>query len=100
MSTQLNAAAARKLIAAAPASRIVYVDNDPVALAHARALSLSRPEGVISCLEADAREPAAIIGPARRTLDLSQPVALLMIGVLNFIEARHHRGAPVASGRG
>jgi hypothetical protein len=69
-----------------PASRIVYVDNDPVALAHARALTPSRPEGAISCLEADAREPAAIINAARRTLDPSQPVAILMIGVLNFIE--------------
>jgi len=69
-----------------PASRIVYVDNDPVVLAHARALTLSRPEGAISCLQADAREPAAIIDAARRTLDLNQPVAVLLIGVLNFIE--------------
>ena len=44
----------------APASRIVDVDNDPVVIAHARALVQSRPEGVVSCLEADAREPAAI----------------------------------------
>jgi len=69
-----------------PASRIVYVDNDPVVIAHARALVLSRPEGVVSCLEADAREPAAIIDAAWRTLNPGQPVALLMIGVLNFIE--------------
>jgi len=69
-----------------PASRIVYVDNDPVVIAHARALVLSRPEGVVSCLEADAREPAAIIDAARRTLDFGQPVAIVMIGVLNFIE--------------
>jgi hypothetical protein len=69
-----------------PASRIVYVDNDPVAVAHARTLTPSRPEGAISCLEADAREPAAIIDAARRTLDPGQPVAILMIGVLNFIE--------------
>ena len=69
-----------------PASRIVYVDNDPVALAYARALALSRQEGVISCLQADAREPAAIIDAARRTLDPGQPVAILLIGVLHFIE--------------
>ena len=69
-----------------PASRIVYVDNDPVVLAHARALLRSRPEGVISYLDADAREPAAIIDAAQRTLDLSQPAAITMIGVLNFIE--------------
>ena len=46
------------------ASRIVYVDNDPVVSAHARALVLSRPEGVVSYLQADAREPAAIIDAA------------------------------------
>jgi S-adenosyl methyltransferase len=69
-----------------PASRIVCVDNDPVVLAHARALLRSRPEGIISYLEADAREPAAIVNGARRTLDLSQPTAILMIGILNFIE--------------
>jgi S-adenosyl methyltransferase len=68
-----------------PASRIVYVDNDPVVLAHARTLR-SRPEGVISYLNADARDPAAIIDGARRTLDLSGPAAIMMIGVLNFIE--------------
>jgi len=69
-----------------PASRIVYVDNDPVVLAHARALVLSRPEGAISYLQADAREPAAIIDAARDTLDLSQPTAIVLIDVLNFIE--------------
>jgi S-adenosyl methyltransferase len=69
-----------------PASRVVYVDNDPVALAHARALLQSRPEGAISYLNVDAREPGRVIAAARRTLDLSQPTALLMIGVLNFIE--------------
>lgn len=69
-----------------PASRIVYVDNDPVVLTHARALTPSRPGGAVSCLEADAREPTAIIDAARRTIDLNQPVAVLMIGVLNFIE--------------
>jgi S-adenosyl methyltransferase len=69
-----------------PASRIVYVDNDPVVSAHARALVVSRPEGVVSYLEADAREPAAIINAAWRTLHPGQPVVLLMIAVLNFIE--------------
>lgn len=69
-----------------PASRIVYVDNDPVVSAHARALVLSRPEGVVSYLQADAREPAAIIDAARLTLDLGQPAAIVMIGILNFIQ--------------
>jgi hypothetical protein len=69
-----------------PASRIVYVDNDPVVSAHARAKILSRPEGIVSYLEADARAPAAIIDAAQRTLDFGQPTAIMMIGVLNFIE--------------
>ena len=69
-----------------PASRIVYVDNDPVVLAHARAIVRSRPEGIVSYLEADARDPAAIIDAARDTLDLTQPAAIVMIGILNFIE--------------
>jgi hypothetical protein len=69
-----------------PASRIVYVDNDPVVLAHARAMVLSRPEGVVSYVQADAREPAAVIDAARRTLDLGRPAAIVMVGVLNFIE--------------
>jgi S-adenosyl methyltransferase len=69
-----------------PASRVVYVDNDPVVLAHARALLYSRPEGAVSYLDADARVPAAIIAAAGRTLDLSQPAAVVMIGVLTFIE--------------
>jgi S-adenosyl methyltransferase len=54
--------------------------------ARARALVLSRPEGVVSYLHADAREPAAIIDAARHTLDLGQPAAIVMIGILNFIE--------------
>jgi hypothetical protein len=69
----------------APQSRIVYVDNDPIVLAHARALLTSRPEGATSCIEADAREPQAIIEEARLTLDLGQPVAVILIGILNFI---------------
>jgi hypothetical protein len=69
----------------APESRIVYVDNDPVVLAHARALLRSAPAGVISYIDADARAPGAIIAGARDTLDFSQPIAIVMIGLLNFI---------------
>jgi hypothetical protein len=68
-----------------PACRIVYVDNDPVVLSHARALLRSEAGGV-SFLDADARDPAAIIGGASRTLDLSRPVGIVMIDILNFIE--------------
>jgi O-methyltransferase involved in polyketide biosynthesis len=69
----------------APQSRIVYVDNDPIVLSHARALLTSCPEGATSCIEADAREPEMIIEEARLTLDLGQPVAVILIGILNFI---------------
>src|SRR6202034_1761301 len=57
-------------------SRIVYVDNDPLVLAHARALLTSTPEGACDYIDADLRDPAAILAQASRTLDFSQPVAL------------------------
>lgn len=69
-----------------PYSRIVYVDNDPVVLVHARALLVSAPEGVTSYIDADAREPGKIIAGARQTLDFDQPVALVLIDILNFID--------------
>jgi hypothetical protein len=69
----------------APESRIVYVDNDPIVLAHARALLTSHPEGATNYIEADAREPEKIIEEARLTLDLGQPVAVILIDILNFI---------------
>src|ERR1700722_17870323 len=68
-----------------PACRIVYVDNDPVVLSHARAL-LRSAEGGVSFLDADARDPASVIAGASRTLDLSQPVGIVMIDLLNFVE--------------
>jgi hypothetical protein len=67
-----------------PACRVVYVDNDPVVLSHARAL-LRSAEGGVSFLDADARDPAAVIAGAARTLDLSQPVGIVMIDILNFL---------------
>jgi hypothetical protein len=72
--------------AADPRCRVVYVDNDPVVLVHARALLRSSPEGVTSYLDADGRQPGKIIEAARETLDFDQPVAVVLIGVLNFIE--------------
>lgn len=72
--------------AAAPESRIVYVDNDPIVLSHARALLTSSDEGATSYIDADAHDPGAIISQARATLDFSQPVAVIMIDVLNFIQ--------------
>jgi O-methyltransferase involved in polyketide biosynthesis len=71
--------------AAAPESRIVYVDYDPVVLAHARALLTSSPEGKTDYIEADLRDPDTILSEARRTLDFTEPIAMLLIGVLHFI---------------
>jgi hypothetical protein len=69
----------------APASRIVYVDNDPMVLVHARALLTSHPEGRTAYLDADLRHPEEIIDGARETLDFDQPIAVMMLGILNFI---------------
>jgi O-methyltransferase involved in polyketide biosynthesis len=69
----------------APESRIVYVDNDPLVLAHARALLSSRPEGACDYVAADMRDPAQILSAAAATLDFHQPVALLLMGVLGHV---------------
>jgi hypothetical protein len=68
--------------ALAPESRIVYADNDPMVLVHAKALLTSAPEGATSYAEADVRDPDTILAEADRALDLSQPVALVMLGIL------------------
>ncbi|GAA2404329.1 SAM-dependent methyltransferase [Streptomyces glaucosporus] len=69
----------------APESRIVYVDNDPLVLTHARALLTSSPEGATDYLHADVRDPDAILRAAAETLDFTRPVAIMMLGVLNFV---------------
>jgi S-adenosyl methyltransferase len=71
----------------APESRIVYVDNDPIVLAHARALLTSTAEGKTAYIDADLRDAAAILSTpsTRETLDLGKPVALSLIAVLQFI---------------
>ncbi|MYS83534.1 SAM-dependent methyltransferase [Embleya scabrispora] len=68
-----------------PAARIVYVDNDPLVLAHARALLTSTPEGATDYIDADAHHPDAIIRTASATLDFERPVAVMLLGSLNFI---------------
>jgi hypothetical protein len=70
----------------APDARVVYVDNDPLVLVHARALLTSSTEGVTAYIEADLRDPDTILREAARTLDLSQPVALMLMGILGHIE--------------
>lgn len=69
----------------APDSRIVYVDNDPLVLTHARALLTSTPEGVTDYIEADLHEPEDILQHAARTLDFSKPTAVMLLGIAMFI---------------
>ncbi|HEX9354841.1 MAG TPA: SAM-dependent methyltransferase [Streptosporangiaceae bacterium] len=68
-----------------PAARVVYADNDPVVLAHARALLTSRPGGTCDYLDADLHDPAGILAGAARTLDLGRPAAVLLLAVLHFL---------------
>ncbi|HEX5947369.1 MAG TPA: SAM-dependent methyltransferase [Acidimicrobiales bacterium] len=69
----------------APGSRIVYVDNDPMVLAHAHALLRGTPDGATAYVNGDLRQPAEILGQAADTLDLSQPVAIVLVGILHVI---------------
>jgi O-methyltransferase involved in polyketide biosynthesis len=69
----------------APQARIVYVDNDPLVLAHARALLTSTPQGVTDYVDADVRDPDRILQAAARTLDFTRPVALMLLGILGHI---------------
>ncbi|MBR8740800.1 SAM-dependent methyltransferase [Nocardiopsis sp. MG754419] len=70
---------------AAPDARVVYVDNDPLVLAHARALLTGSVQGATDYVDADLRDPDAILEAAAGTLDLSRPVALMLLGVVNFV---------------
>jgi len=80
----------------APESRVVYVDNDPMVMVHARALLTSTPEGRTTYIEADLRSPEQILSnpELRETLDLGEPVALMLVAVLHFIEG-YGAGAPI-----
>jgi hypothetical protein len=69
----------------APASRVVYVDNDPMVLSHARALLTSRPQGVIAYVDADLRDTATILAQAAEVLDFTRPVAIMLLAVLDLI---------------
>jgi hypothetical protein len=69
----------------APESRIVYADNDPLVLTHARALLTSAPEGMTRYIDADLREPDRILEAAAKTLDFTQPVALMLMGIMGHI---------------
>jgi hypothetical protein len=71
---------------AAPDSRIVYVDYDPVVLLHARALLASHDDGRIDYLDADLRDTGSILVRAQQTLDFSRPVAIMLIAILHAVE--------------
>ncbi|WP_412102662.1 SAM-dependent methyltransferase [Plantactinospora sp. KLBMP9567] len=72
--------------AIAPESRIVYVDNDPLVLVHARALLNSSPDGVTDYIEADVRDPDTILTQAAQALNFDEPIAVMLLGVLNFVQ--------------
>ena len=69
----------------APGSRVVYVDNDPIVLAHARALLVGDPAGATDYLDADLRDTAKILDHAAQVLDFSRPVAVMLVAVLHLI---------------
>jgi hypothetical protein len=71
----------------APSARVVYTDNDPIVLAHAQALLRSSPEGTTAYMEADARDPDAVLGHPvlTGTLDFTRPIALSLIALLHFL---------------
>ena len=76
--------------AIAPETRVVYADNDPMVLAHARALLRSAPEGATAYLDADVRDPAEILHAAAGLLDLSRPVAVMLVAILHFVSDDEH----------
>ena len=71
--------------AIAPQSRVVYADNDPLVLAHARALLTSTREGVCDYLDGDVRDPEAILKAAAQALDFTRPTAVILAAVLHFL---------------
>ena len=85
-----------------PECRIAYVDNDPMVLSHARALLRSAPGGAVGYVDADVRDPGAIVAGAQATLDLSQPVAVLLLFTLAYVGAAagRRRGGVIADGGG
>jgi hypothetical protein len=76
--------------------RVVYVDNDPMVLVHARALLTGSPPGTTDYVDADLRDPAGLIERAAATLDLTQPVAVMLVSVLHLIEEHDDPHAIVA----
>jgi O-methyltransferase involved in polyketide biosynthesis len=76
--------------------RIVYVDNDPLVLTHARALLTSSAQGATAYIDADVRNPGKILRAAAETLDFARPVALIMLGILGNVADTEEAKAIVA----
>jgi hypothetical protein len=81
----------------APESKVVYVDNDPVVLLHARALLASHPAGATDYADADLRDPQKILDDAARLLDFQRPVAVMLMAILQHVGDEHDPYAIVAS---
>ena len=80
-----------------PACRAVYVDNDPIVLSHARALLTSTAPGSCDYVDADVRDTASVLAGAARTLDFTEPVAVLLLAILHFVPDADDPGALVAT---
>jgi S-adenosyl methyltransferase len=81
--------------AVVPQARVVYVDNDPIVLTHARALLTSSPEGATGYLDADLKDTDEILAGAAELLDLSQPVGVMLVAVLHMLSDAEHPQAIV-----
>ncbi|HUY49522.1 MAG TPA: SAM-dependent methyltransferase [Streptosporangiaceae bacterium] len=80
-----------------PRARIVYADNDPLVVAHARAALTTTPGGACACIQADLRDPAVILDQAAATLDLTAPVAVLLLAVLHFLSDAEDPAGTIAA---
>src|ERR1700678_3182862 len=85
--------------AIAPESRVAYVDNDPIVMAHARALLTSRPGGRTAYIQADLHDPDTILNhpSVRGTLDFGQPIALVLMAILHFFPAEDNPAGIVST---
>jgi len=81
----------------APESRVVYTDNDPVVLSHARALLASHPAGATEYIDADLRDPGKILNAAAQVLDFGRPIAVMLMAILQHIDGQHDPNAIVAT---
>jgi hypothetical protein len=81
----------------APESRITYVDSDPMVLSHARALMKSAPGGAVGYVDADVRDPEAIVAGAQSTLDFGEPIAVLLLFTLAYVHNAAAAAATVSS---